>query len=91
MVDVYDAMGVLAGALERRMGYEVTADVLDGICELPTRREREEAVAWLAHEHGLLDVIAGEEARRSSSGGSGKAGKGQGDNKCGVTFGSIRR
>lgn len=60
-MDIYDALGKLAGPLERRMGYEVTAAVLDGICELPTRREMECAVCWLARDYGLLEMIGGEE------------------------------
>lgn len=59
-MDVYEAMGRLAGPLEARM-QQSPADVLDGICELPTRMEMEVAVAWLAHDYGLLDMIAGEE------------------------------
>jgi len=56
-MDIYDALGKLAGPLERLMGYEVTAAVLDGICGLPSRREMEEAVAWLARDNGLVDTI----------------------------------
>ena len=59
-MDVYEAMGRLAGPLEARM-QQSPADVLDGICELPTRIDREIAVAWLAHDCGLLGLIAGEE------------------------------
>lgn len=61
-MDAYEAMGKLANRLlERHWEPEVVALVLDGICELPTRTEMEIAVAWLAHDYGLLDVIAGEE------------------------------
>jgi hypothetical protein len=60
-MDAYEAMGKLAGPLERRWGYEGMAATMDSICELPTRIDREVAVAWLAHDYGLLDVIAGEE------------------------------
>ena len=34
---------------------------MDSICELPTRIDREIAVAWLAHDCGLLEMISGEE------------------------------
>lgn len=57
-MDVAESMGRLAGKLEQRMGYEITAAVLDGICELRSRREMEEAVCWLAKDYGLLDVIS---------------------------------
>jgi hypothetical protein len=30
---------------------------MDGITELPTKREMEEAVAWLARDNGLVDTI----------------------------------
>ncbi len=57
-MDVYEAMAWLVRPLMRQMGYEATAATLDGICELRTRREMEEAVCWLAHDHGLLNVIS---------------------------------
>lgn len=60
-MDVYEAMGRLARVLEPRIGWAAVSARLDGICELPTRMEMEVAVAWLAHDYGLLDVIAGEE------------------------------
>jgi hypothetical protein len=60
-MDIYEAMGRLAGPLERRWGYEGMAATMDSICELPTRIDREIAVAWLAHDCGLLGLIAGEE------------------------------
>lgn len=60
-MDIYEAMGRLARVLEPRIGWAAVSARLDGICELPTRTEMEVAVAWLAHDYGLLDVIAGEE------------------------------
>jgi len=60
-MDAYEAMGRLARVLEPRIGWAAVSARLDGICELPTRTEMEEAVCWLARDYGLLDVIAGEE------------------------------
>lgn len=60
-MDVYEAMGRLAQALEPRIGWATISARLDGICELPTKTAMEIEVAWLAHSHGLLDVISGEE------------------------------
>lgn len=55
-MNVYVAMGRLAGPLEARM-QQSPADILDGICGLPTRVDMEVEVAWLAHNYELLDVI----------------------------------
>lgn len=61
-MDVYEAMGRLANALERRWWpYETVAGVMDDICKLPTRMEKEIEVAWLAYKCDLLDVIAAKE------------------------------
>mgnify|MGYP000890846348 CR=1 FL=1 len=61
-MDIYEAMGRLANRLlERHWEYEAVTLVMDGICELPTRTEMEEAVCWLARDYGLLEMISGEE------------------------------
>lgn len=56
-MSVYAAMGRLAQMLEPRIGWDTVAAAMDGITELPTMREMEEAVAWLAHDNGLVDTI----------------------------------
>ena len=45
--------GRIANRMAREIGYESTALVMDGICELP-RGDREAAVIRLAQEYGLL-------------------------------------
>lgn len=56
-MSVYVAMGRLAQMLEPRIGWDTVAAAMDGITELPTKREMEEAVAWLARDNGLVDTI----------------------------------
>lgn len=52
-MDIYKLMGRIASHMERQLGHESTAVVMDSICELP-RREMVDAVTRLARGYGLV-------------------------------------